>query len=272
MNALFGLFRRYHLRKLPEKAPIPDAIWIPAVADLPIFVGLTHEESEYLRRLATLFVHDKILEPAGGMILNDFICTRIAALACLPLLGLGYDWYDGWRTLIVYPGEFARPRSEFDAIGVMHEWEDVLTGESWERGPVILSWADVEASGYRDGYNVVIHEMAHKLDMLNGVPDGFPPLHKDMDRRAWTECFTSAFSDLNARVDQGENTDIDPYAAEEPAEFFAVLSEYFFELPGLVQAEYPTVYELLTRFYRQDPAVRFAHESIQVARNDHGRT
>jgi len=255
--SLHSLFRRLRdWRNPPERALVSPSLWHSAVADLAVLDGLREAETERLRRLAGRFLHDRYFEPAGGLVLDDAIRTRIAALACLPILELDYDWYDGWRTVIVYPGEFVRPRSEFDPIGVMHEWEDVLTGESWERGPVILSWADVEASGRRDGYNVVIHEMAHKLDMRNGGPDGFPPLHKGMNRRAWTERFTAAFEDLNARLDRGEPTAIDPYAAEEPAEFFAVLSEYFFERPELVTVEYPAVYELLAQFYRQDPASR----------------
>jgi Mlc titration factor MtfA (ptsG expression regulator) len=257
MFSIFRLFRRHRLRQQSATAPIPEVAWAPAVADLPILAGLSGEESRRLRQLAALFLHDKIFEAAGGMVLDDIVRIRIAALACLPILGLDYDWYDGWRTVIVYPGSFVRPRSQFDDIGVLHEWEDILTGESWERGPIILSWADVEASGHRGGYNVVIHEMAHKLDMLNGLSDGFPPLHKTMNRRAWTESFSAAFTDLNARLDRGEHTDIDPYAAEEPAEFFAVLSEYFFELPARVKSEYPAVYAELVRFYRQDPAARF---------------
>jgi Mlc titration factor MtfA (ptsG expression regulator) len=256
MFSLLRLFRRKRLQAIAERAPIPEAPWAEALAGLPVLDGLDAGELEHLRGLAARFLHDKIFEAAGGMVLTEAIRVRIAALACLPILHLDYAWYEGWRTIVVYPGEFVRPRSQFDDIGVMHEWEEVLTGESWDLGPVILSWADVEASGLRDGYNVVLHEMAHKLDMANGVPDGFPPLPKGVDRRAWTRDFTAAFEDLNARLDRGEHTAIDPYAAEEPGEFFAVLSEYFFELPDLVQAEYPAVYDLLAAFYRQDPAAR----------------
>jgi Mlc titration factor MtfA (ptsG expression regulator) len=263
MLSFFRRLRRPKPDQLPEQTLIAAPLWAEAVAALPILDGLDPGKAERLRRLATLFLRDKIFEAAGGLVLDDTIRVRIAALACLPILGLNYDWYDGWRTVVVYPGEFVRPRSAFDDIGIMHEWEEVLTGESWERGPVILSWADVKASGQRDGYNVVIHEMAHKLDMLNGLPDGFPPLPKDLDRRAWTERFTAAFDHLNERLDRDESTAIDPYAAEEPGEFFAVLSEYFFELPHLVRTEYPAVYGLLAAFYRQDPAGRLpCHPSL----------
>ncbi|CAL1239859.1 protein of unknown function [Candidatus Methylocalor cossyra] len=168
---MFGLYqrvRRLRLKRRAEAAPIPAARWAATIAELPVLAGLTHEERARLHRLASLFLHDKIFEPAGGMRLDDAARTRIAALAALPILGLDYGWYDGWRTIIVYPGSFVRPRSQFDDIGVQHEWEEILTGESWELGPVVLSWADVEASGQGEGYNVVVHEMAHKLDMRNG--------------------------------------------------------------------------------------------------------
>jgi Mlc titration factor MtfA (ptsG expression regulator) len=148
----------------------------------------------------------------------------------------------------------------------MHEWEEALIGEAWDLGPLILSWADVEASGLGDGYNVAIHEIAHKLDLLNGEVDGFPPLHRGMSRKAWVEAFTLAFNDLQRRVDSGEDTAIDPYAAEEPGEFFAVLSEYFFELPELVEAEYPAVYRQLAAFYRQDPLARMNRAVANPAR------
>jgi Mlc titration factor MtfA (ptsG expression regulator) len=253
MFSPLGILRDRRRRRLLEQVPLPDPVWTGAVAELPVFDGLTEAELARLRRLATLFCREKIFEPAGGMALDDFHRARIAALACLPILSLDLDWYDGWRTVIVYPGQFIRPRSEFDNIGVMHEWEDILTGEAWERGPVVLSWADIEHSGWCEGYNVVIHEMAHKLDMLNGNPDGFPPLHRGMDRRAWTARFSAAFADLNTRVERNEHTAIDPYAAEAPGEFFAVLSEYFFEQPAVVKRAYPEVYDSLARFYRRDP-------------------
>lgn len=258
---MFSFFRKFRREQFSGAAAIAQETWNPAVAGLAALEDLDDREIAHLRRVAGQFLHDKIFESAGGLVLDDAIRARIAVLACLPILELGLDWYRGWRTVIVYPGEFVRPRSEVDDIGIMHEWEEVLTGESWERGPVVLSWADVEGSGRHDGYNVVIHEMAHKLDMLNGRPDGFPPLPKSLHRRVWAEVFTAAYKDFNSRFDRGEATPIDPYAAETPGEFFAVLSEYFFELPQLLKAEYPGVYELLTGFYRQDPAARRVRKS-----------
>lgn len=208
-----------------------------------------------MREMSALFIAEKLFEPVHGLELSERMRTSIAAQACLPILNLGMDWYDDWRTLVVYPAEFVRPREEFDAVGVMHQWDEVLGGESWQRGPVILSWADVEASGWGDGYNVVIHEMAHKLDMhCGGDADGFPPLHRGMKAREWTTAFTEAYEDMTLRVEAGEDVALDAYATESPAEFFAVLSEFFFEIPTLLAREYPAVYRQLEAFYRQSPA------------------
>jgi MtfA peptidase len=120
----------------------------------------------------------------------------------------------------------------------------------------VLSIADVAASGHADGFNVVLHEFAHKLDMLNGDANGYPPLHRGMDAAGWARDFTKAYEDLCARVDAGEDTVIDPYATTDPAEFFAVLTEVFFETPHLLHAEYPAVYRQLQQFYRQHPLAR----------------
>jgi Mlc titration factor MtfA (ptsG expression regulator) len=251
-------FRQLRRKRILREALLPERPWLQSLADHPILRGLSQDEARRLRELATLFLHEKIFEPARSLELTETMKVSIAVQSCLPIINLDINWYEGWRTVIVYPGEFVRRREQFDDIGVMHEWEEVISGESWRRGPVILSWADVEASGRGEGYNVVIHEMAHKLDLLNGAVNGFPPLHRNMKPRAWSSAFTAAFDELNARLDAGEETPIDPYAAEEPGEFFAVISEYFFEQPDLVKAEFPAVYEQLSAFYRQDPAARFA--------------
>jgi hypothetical protein len=149
-------------------------------------------------------------------------------------------------------------------MGVVHQGDEPYSGEAWLGGPVVLSWADIQTSEYSDGVNVVIHEFAHKLDMLNGDANGFPPLHAEMDREAWSMTFRAAYEDFCARVDADEDTPIDPYASESPGEFFAVLSEAFFETPDVVQDEYPAVYAQLAAFYRQDPAQRFAAASARL--------
>ena len=144
----------------------------------------------------------------------------------------------------------------------MHHAVEPASGESWLGGPVILSWEDTVAAmagtEISQGYNVVIHEFAHKLDMLNGEANGFPPIHPDMSQQAWSEAFSKAYADFCRSIDEGEMMEIDPYAAESPAEFFAVISEAFFEIPLSVRIHFPAVYEQLALFYRQNPAQRWS--------------
>lgn len=220
--------------------------------------ALDGTERQALRELATLFLHRKIIEGGAGWSVPDQTRAHIAVQAALPILRLGLEWYRGWRTVIVYPEAFIPEHPYEDAAGVVHVGARPLAGEAWLQGPVILSWDDMETGrGMPEGgYNVVIHEFAHKLDMLNGDANGFPPLHPNMDRRAWTDAFSAAFEDFTDRVERGYDTVIDEYGAQDPAEFFAVVSETFFLAPNRLRRAYPGVYEQLRAFYRQDPAVR----------------
>jgi Mlc titration factor MtfA (ptsG expression regulator) len=153
--------------------------------------------------------------------------------------------------VVVYPGDFRVRRTEVDEDGVVHEWDDELAGEAMPGGPVVLSW---DAAANDPHMNVVIHEFAHKLDMLDGVADGKPPLHAGMDARAWRKALDEAYEGLCDAVERGRDTWLDPYAAEHPSEFFAVASEAFFEDPKETRRRYPDFYEQLKLFYRQDPA------------------
>ena len=210
-----------------------------------------------LRVLATRFLDAKSVEPVQGLQLDDAGRVLLATHACVPILKLGLDWYDGWHSVIVYPDAFIPGRTEVDAAGVVHQTNHALAGEAWGRGPVIVSWPDVLAAGKRTGHNVVIHEMAHKLDMLNGDANGFPPfdrrLHRRMDRREWWKVLSGAWDRLREDQRKGIGLPIDPYGLVTPAEFFAVLSEQFFEQPAQLQQSLPHVYRQLTRFYRQHP-------------------
>jgi len=237
-------------------AVLPEEAWRAAVSALPLLRGLSEEEMERLRELATLFLNEKQLVAAGGFSLDDDTRIKIAAQACLPILNLGLDSYAGWASVIVYPGEFVPEHEFMDEAGVVHVVRDAMLGESWERGPVVLSGADAVRGGGHDGVNVVIHEFAHKLDMLNGAMNGFPPLHREMSSERWAQAFTAAFADFCARAESGMETALDPYGAESPAEFFAVTSEAFFETPQTLKQEYPDLYRQLAAFYRQDPATR----------------
>lgn len=252
---MFGLFRSLRRKRLLAHNSIPDPAWRALLATAPPLRRLDPAQQARLRELTLLFLHEKRIEPAGGLELTDAMRLRIAALAALPVLDLGLDCYEGFVSVIVYPGEFVvRNREEVDEAGVVHTADDVLSGEAWERGPVVLGWTDVDASGRGDGYNVVIHEFAHKLDALDGATNGIPPLHRTMRTRSWTEAFQQAYDRLLAELDRGEDTWLDPYAAESPAEFFAVCAEMFFELPDAFAARYPEVYAQLAAYFRQDPA------------------
>ncbi len=209
--------------------------------------------------MATIFLHEKSFEAADGLELTEVMRHVISVQACLPVLNLGLEWYENWKTIVVLPDVFVEEHTEVDIAGVAHEWQEDESGESWDEGPVVLSWKDVEASGWGDGYNVVIHEAAHRLDQLDGEVNGRPALHEDMDPGEWLEVFSHAFKDLSRRAaGKRRRLRIDPYAVENDAEFFAVASEYFFERPEVLHSEYPDVYRLLCAFYRQDPGRRQA--------------
>jgi hypothetical protein len=249
-------FRRWRRDRILERYAIPPDAFAEAVAALPILRGLSSEELARLREQASLLIHGKAFSAAGGADVDDATQLAIALQACLLTLNLSEHSYRGWNEIILYPDEFLRDREEMDEAGVVHRSRDILAGESWHGGPLVLSIADVAASGQADGFNVVLHEFAHKLDMLNGDANGFPPLHHGMDASAWARDFGAAYEDLCARVDAGEDTLLDPYASTAPAEFFAVLTEAFFEMPDRVHAEYPALYRHLQQFYRQHPLAR----------------
>ncbi len=227
-----------------------------AVLGLPLFNGLDAADRARLREMAMRLLADKAFSGAGGIEVDDGMVTAIAAFAALPVMNIGYDGYEGWIEIVVYPGEFIYEGEDMDEAGIVHHVRNVRSGEAMQGGPMVLSWEDVERSGQGEGFNVVIHEFAHKLDMKNGDANGRPPLHSGIDPAEWARELQSAYDDLCRRVDRGEETSIDSYATESPAEFFAVLSEYFFEAPDLLQQAYPAVYALLSRFYRQDPLAR----------------
>lgn len=243
----------------PAPVPAPTAADWDAVLALPVFDGLSGAERQRLLELAGQLLQGKTFSPAAGAEPSGGDIAAIAAQAALPILYLGAGWYKGWNEVVLYPGEFVHEGHEVDEIGVVHQVRHVRAGEAWEGGPLILALDSVHASGRMDGYNVVIHEFAHKLDMNSGAVNGFPPMHGEMSAEEWAMVFKTAFADFCQRVEgmaDPDASEIDPYAAESPAEFFAVFSEYFFEWPELVYRHYPAVYEQMRRFYRQDPLHR----------------
>ncbi len=205
----------------------------------------------HLRELTTWFLHSKSINGVQGLNVTLAMRVAVAAQACLLILNLDIDCFDNWVEVVLYPGAFRINHERVDAIGLVHSDANVLSGEAWLRGPVILSWDDVERDTYHPqlGRNVVLHEFAHKLDGLNGVTNGLPPLRRGMSRIRWGEDFSGAYDALCLQVATGKSACINPYAATSPAEFFAVSSEYFFTAPDILKSCYPGVHRQLTLFY-----------------------
>jgi MtfA peptidase len=255
-----GVFRFLRRNRILRESLLPEDTWRWLVEDHPILEGLSPAELARLRELSTLFLHEKTFEGADGLELTASMREVIAVQACLPVLGLGLEQYENWKTTVVVPDVFIQEHLAYDDAGVVHEWDEDKSGESWDEGPVILSWKDVDASGWGDGYNVIIHEAAHRLDLLDGEVNGRPGLHPGMDPAEWSAVFSAAFKDLSRRARRRKRgLPIDPYAVEDDAEFFAVSCEYFFEQPGLLRSEYPDVYRLLAAYFKQDPGARQGH-------------
>lgn len=250
---MFNKFRNWRIRRIVARHPIAEPLWQQALERCAPARRLGASDQAALRVLATLFLVRKSVEPVKDLPLDDADLVLLAANACLPILKLGIDWYDGWGSIIVYPDAFIPRRPKVDAAGVVHQSDTMLAGEAWGRGPVILSWSEVLHGGKRPGHNVIVHEMAHKLDMLNGDANGFPPLHKGMDHHVWSRVFLSAWNHLKDEHHHGIHLPIDPYALESPAEFFAVASEQFFEAPATLHEHLPDVYRQLELFYKQHP-------------------
>lgn len=252
-------FRVWQRKRILARNPLSPELWRRVLDSLPMLDGLSDEELTRLRERAVLFLYEKRLTPLPSVELQPEDRLRLALLAQLPLLHLAeLGWYRGFHEIVLYPDDFLSPQKHRDAAGVEHEWDAEHSGEAWLQGPVILAWPGVQQSGGWEGYNLVIHELAHKLDMLNGDANGLPPLHRSMRIGDWAGAMQSAYDALNDALDADPDaqTPIDPYAAENPAEFFAVTSEYFFSAPDLLQEAFPEVYAQLAAFYRQDPLAR----------------
>lgn len=254
-----GWLRRWRRARILSRERIPESLWQEVIAAQPLLARLSAPARQRLHDLATLLVAEKRFYGIAGFEVGALEKTTIAALGCLPILELDLDWYRGWYSILIYPSGF-RTRHEYrDESGLVHEQVSDLIGEAWDRGPLVLSWENIQNGAALDGYNVILHEFAHKLDMLNGTANGMPPLHRDMSRRDWTRAFTDAWNQAQAAAAAGQPPVIDRYALESPGEFFAVACEAFFELPERLCAGYPAVYEQLRRFFRQDPLEQSAH-------------
>jgi len=255
---MWSAISRWRRRRILSRTAIPDALWREAIALRPFLAIYDDDELGRLREKVVLFLHAKAIVGARGHEVTPVQRVVIAVEACVLVLELDMAFFDGFENVIVYPGEFVPDWEWEDEAGVVHRNDEPMAGEAMPGGPVVLSWLDVAAGAdwHSTGMNLVIHEFAHKIDMRNGEADGCPALPAGMSVAAWTRTLTSAYDDFCERVDRDEPTDIDPYAAESPAEFFAVLSEVFFADPLVFRGEYPRLYEQFSAFYRQDPAAR----------------
>ncbi|AMT96963.1 MULTISPECIES: zinc-dependent peptidase [Psychrobacter] len=245
---MFNIIKDWREQRILDSSEFAHEDWARAAERIVILDRLTEDELSRLFDLATLFLADKSITGAQGFEITDTVRQSIALQACLPILNLSLEWYDGWSSIIIYQGSYKSDSTTVDEFGIVHEGSQHRSGEAWQRGPVVLSWKDAKHSGERDGHNVVIHEFVHKLDMMNGRANGFPPLQPDMDPTRWTEIMSRDFENFQTHRKSG----LDRYGATNPAEFFAVLSEVFFETPKKLVDAYPDIYDIMVKFFRQD--------------------
>lgn len=236
---------------------IPEALWEGVLAGYPFLARRPEGELARLRELAARFLAHKEFHGAQGLVVTDAMALAIAAQAVLPVLHLGLHWYDDFVGIVVHPDEVLARRTVTDEAGVVHHYEEVLAGEAMEGGPVMLSWRDVQAAGSpaREGYNVVVHEFCHKIDMRDGEPDGCPPLPSAAARRAWNAVMQAQYQAFREQVViaerfGGEPTWLDPYGAQSVDEFFAVACEAYFVEPERFALEFPALVPLLDGFFR----------------------
>lgn len=250
-------WRRRAEARAVARRPIPDDLWKRTLVRYPFLRRADPADAAELRRLTSLFLDRKEFSAAGGLRMTNDVVVAIAAQACLPVLRLGLDRYDGFVGIVVHPNPVRVRRQHLDEAGVQHEYDEELAGEAMHGGPMMLSWHDVRRGGRDAGaaYNVVIHEFAHVLDMADGASDGVPPLPRDLPRAEWVAALRREYADFLRRVDADEATALDPYGTTGEDEFFAVASEAFFVAPAAMKAEHPALYGVFVRFYRQDPAV-----------------
>ncbi|MBA3598806.1 MAG: zinc-dependent peptidase [Methylibium sp.] len=254
-----GWWRRQRDARLLRRRAIPLSLWQTTLSLYPFIAARDDAQLQRLQALAALFLARKEFTAVGGLELSDEIAVAIAAQACLPVLELGLDAYDSFVGIVVHPDEVVARREVTDEHGIVHHFDEVLTGEAMEGGPVMLSWNDVAHAGSSAarGYNVVIHEFVHVLDMHDGIVDGMPPLPDAQARRHWRLVMQAAFERLRRSLDAGQGGFLDPYGAESIEEFFPVAAEAFFVAPQALRAEQPALYELFAGYFRQDPATLF---------------
>ncbi|WP_219953075.1 DgsA anti-repressor MtfA [Dickeya zeae] len=247
------------MMKWQWKSPTPDAFsdWQQALS-IPLLTPLAEPERQQVVMVARQFLRQKRLVPLQGLTLTELMAQRIALLFSLPVLELGIEWLDGFHDVLIHPAPFTVDGEWMDEFGLVHSGPNVQSGQSWDQGPIVLNWLEIQDSFDLSGFNLIIHEVAHKLDKRgNERPSGVPamPLR---DIAHWEQTLHAAMEALHEEIELvGEDAaSMDPYAATDPAECFAVLSEYFFSAPDLLVERFPEVYRNFCSFYRQDPLER----------------
>ena len=250
---------RERRRRRLRAAPFPPAWRAILRRRVPACLLLPPPRRRELVQLVQVFVAEKVFVGCAGQEVDDEVRVTVAAQACLLLLGRRPRYFPGLRTVLVYPGAFVVEKLRPEPSGVLQETRQVLSGESWSLGQVVLSWDDVlqGAADPTDGRNVVIHEFAHQLDQEKGFANGAPLLPTRARYERWSRVLGEEFARLRARLAYGELSAepplLDAYGATDPAEFFAVACEAFFERPARLAAEHPALYRELAAFYRVDP-------------------
>lgn len=247
---MFGLFK-YLRRKKVLKRPFPKDWRRIIEKNVGWFQRLPRGDRPRLEQRIQIFLAEKKFEGCGGQKITDEVRVTVAAHACLLLLHREDDYFPRLQSILVYPTSYWGRKEEPGPAGTVAEYDEARLGESWKHGTIVLSWEDVREAG--DGVNVVLHEFAHQLDLANEEMDGVPEL-ADGAYADWARVMEREFERLKRDEARGIETVIDPYGAEEPAEFFAVTTEVFFEDAVALKREHPELYEQLRRFYRQDPA------------------
>jgi Mlc titration factor MtfA (ptsG expression regulator) len=253
---LLSWLKRRRRRKLLAQPLEPT--WRGHLDQVRLSNELSPQDRQRLENDARVIVAEKHWEGCGGLELTDEIRILIAAQAALLLLNLDHDYFRGVRSILVYPTTFLVPEGTLSRGGLVRDGSQPVLGLASMQGPVILAWDSVRSGNdnAEDGRNVVLHEFAHKLDMLDRFADGAPPLANRAQYEAWSRIMSEEFQDLTDSVAHGRRTLLDKYGATNPAEFYAVATELFFEKPRQMQKRHPELYELLGDYYRQDPARR----------------
>ncbi len=251
---MFGSKKR-HRHELMQR-PLPPG-WLEIVREnVPYAAKLTPEDQTELQGLIQIFLAEKRFEGCGGLEITDEIRVTIAAQACVLLLHRETDFYPKLQSILVYPHAYVAKGLHANDEHIMTEGPQARLGESWGHGSVVLSWDDVRRGAFdvHDGHNVVFHEFAHQLDQENSAGPGAPTLSKRSMYLAWARVLGHEYESLLEALDHNRKTLIDPYGATNPAEFFAVVSELFFEKPHQLEKRHSELYEQLRDFYQQDPA------------------